>query len=185
MAPLSDAPALAAARPGSAAPIAAGGAFTRNPLAVLGLVIVVAAPADRRALRRRCSPPYSPDRAETCARSGCCRRAPRIGSAPTSSAATSSRRIVYGARITLVDRRCSSPSSSAPIGLAGRHRRRLSRRLGRHGADAHHRHLPRLPAADPGARLRRGARARHRERHHRHRASPPGRPMRASRGPRR
>ena len=52
---------------------------------------------------------------------------------------------------------------------AGRHGRRLCRRLDRCGPDAHHRHLPRLPEAHPGAGLRRRARARHRERGHRHR----------------
>ena len=51
----------------------------------------------------------------------------------------------------------------------GRHRRRLFRRLDRRRPDAAHRHLPRLPAADPGARLRRRARPGHRERDHRHR----------------
>jgi peptide/nickel transport system permease protein len=67
------------------------------------------------------------------------------------------------------DRRCSSssssfrsasPSASSPaISAAGSTR-----------ADAHHRRLPRVPAARAGARLRRGAGAGHRERGDRHRA---------------
>ena len=53
-----------------------------------------------------------------------------------------------------------------------RHRpaRRLFRRRRRHGADAHHRHLPGVPAPGAGAGLRRRAGPGHRERRHRHRA---------------
>ena len=47
--------------------------------------------------------------------------------------------------------------------------RRLFRRLDRQAADGHHRHLPVDAQADPGAGLRGRARARHPERHHRHR----------------
>ena len=51
----------------------------------------------------------------------------------------------------------------------GGHDRRLFGRARRRGADADHRHLPRVPAADPRPRVRRGARARHRECGDRHR----------------
>ena len=76
-------------------------------------------------------------------------------------------RIVHGSRLTLLVVMLVAVIAT-PIGLAGRHHGGLFRRLGRHGADAPHRHLPRLPAPDSGARLRGRTRARHRERRHRH-----------------
>ena len=62
-------------------------AFTKNPLAVIGLgivilLILVAIFADVIA-------PYSPSPAETCARSACCRRARPTGSARTTRRAFS------------------------------------------------------------------------------------------------
>ena len=159
----------AVAGPGAARPALPrlARASARNPLALLGLVHRARARPDRGS-SRRCSPPLRPIAAGP-RTSACCRRAPRTGSAPTSSAATSSpaSSTARASRSTIVALVAVIVAADRP---PGRHRRRLSRRLGRHGADAHHRHLPRLPAAHPGARLRRRARPRHRERHHRHRA---------------
>ena len=93
-------------------------------------------------------------------------------------------RIIFGSRITLFVVVLVA-ILAAPIGLAVGTVAGYSGGLGRRGADAHHRHLPRVPAAHPGAGLRRRARPRHRERGDRHRASRPGRRMRASRAPRR
>jgi peptide/nickel transport system permease protein len=59
---------------------------------VLALVAVACWPTGWRRIR----PPWA-----TCARCGCCRRRPRTGSAPTTRAATSCRRIIHGSRITL------------------------------------------------------------------------------------
>ena len=116
-------------------------------------------------------------------RGACSRPRRSTGSAPTSLAATSCRASSTARGITLtivvlvVDhRRARRP--------AGRHRRGLSRRLGRYRADAHHRHLPRLPAADPGARLRRRRSAPASRTRSSPSRSPPGRPTRASRAPR-
>ena len=77
-------------------------------------------------------------------------------------------RLIYGSRLTLYVVILVAVIA-APIGLHRRHRRRLCRRLDRRRADAHHRHLPGLPEAHPGAGLRRRARAGHRERGARHR----------------
>ena len=121
-----------------------------------------------RDLRRRARALLARSSAATCAPSACCRRATTFWLGTDDQARDIFSRIVYGSRLTLLVVVLVA-IIAAPIGLAGRHHRRLSRRLGRCGADAHHRHLPRLPAPGPGARLRRGARAGHRERHHRHR----------------
>ena len=99
---------------------------------------------------------------------GCCRpEATDICSAPTIRAATSSpacSRLAADA----ASRRARRHHRSAHR-PSGRHGLRLCRRLGRCGADADHRYLPRLPEAGAGARLRRRHGAGHRERHPRHR----------------
>ena len=69
-------------------------------------------------------------------------------------------RIVYGARTTLYIVVLVAVIV-APDRPADRHGRRLSRRLDRRRADARHRHLPVVPGARAGARLRGGARAGH------------------------
>ena len=69
---------------------------------------------------------------------------------------------LYGARVTLAIVALVSVIV-APIGLAVGTVAGYIGRLGRRGADAHHRHLPRLPEPRAGAGLRRGARARHRQ----------------------
>ena len=77
-------------------------------------------------------------------------------------------RVVFGSRITLVI--VLLVAVLAAPGRPGHRRgRRLFRRLARQTADGHHRHLPVDAQADPGAGLRGGTRARHPERHHRHR----------------
>ena len=93
-------------------------------------------------------------------------------------------RLIYGSRLTLLVVVLVA-IIAAPIGLLGRHRRRLCRRLGRCGADAHHRYLPCVSEAGSGARLRRRPRARASRMPSSPSRSPPGRPMRASPAPRR
>ena len=158
-------------------------AFARNPLAVLGLGIVVAAgPASRSS--PTCIAPYSPIvggdlRTE--------RLLPPSGGALVRHRRPGPRHLLPP-RLRLAHHALRRRARGGDRGAhrpPGRHRRRLSRRLGRRGADAHHRHLPRLPAPDPGAGLRRGARAPASRTRSSPSRSPPGRPTPASRAPRR
>ena len=93
-------------------------------------------------------------------------------------------RLIFGSRITLFVVILVA-ILAAPIGLAVGTVAGYSGGLDRRRADAHHRHLPRVPAAHPGARLRRRAGSRHRERGDRHRDHLLAARMRGSRAPRR
>ena len=164
---------LATTRRGRAAgalgrPVRALRRLLRNPLAAVGLAIIVLLLIVRAFAPLLSASAHSPTR-RTLSRAPAAAARRRTGSAPTNSAATSIARIVYGARVTLTIVALVGVIV-APIGLAVGMHGGLFRRRRRRRADAHHRHLPRLPAADAGAGVRRGARARHRERGHRHRA---------------
>ncbi len=162
---------LTTAEPGSRLQARLGHAFqtfrrlARNPTAMAGLAVVlllvfVAAFAPLLATH---SPVVGGDlRTQRLLPPGRC-----SGSAPTTRRATSippRLRLAADARRRrprLGDRDADRPRRRHGVGLL--------RRLDRPRADADHRHLPRLPAARAGARLRRGARSGHRERDHRHR----------------
>ena len=159
----------AVAAPGAARPGAtsAGSPSGGNPLAMVGLAVLVAL-----VLIALCAPlldrPHRRCAQDLAGRLAAARRR-RTGSAPTSSAATSTRASLYGSRITLAIVG-AGVVMVAPDRPRRRHGRGLSRRLGRHRADAGHRRLPRLSAPRSRARLRRRARPGHRERGDRHRA---------------
>ena len=166
------------APPGAARPAlsSAGWPSARNPLAMVGLAHRARA-AVWSPPSRRCSPPTIPI-AQNLDQPPAAAVGDRTGSAPTSSAATSS----AASSTARASRWSSCCWWSITVGADRSADRRVAGYLGGWvdaRADAHHRHLPRLPAPGPGARLRRGARARASRTPSSPSRSPPGRPMRA------
>ena len=115
-------------------------------------------PADHGAVRRCCrrSRPATAStrpifKAEVGSPTRTCRRAPSRGSAPTTSAATSTAGMIFGLRVSLIIGIAAAIFATIVGVTVGVVRRPQGRAL-RRRADAGHRHLPRLPVPRGAAR---------------------------------